>query len=110
MRAAPLASSRVRTAAAISRHPLAFCPAHSGEKSPLPWLSAVARSGASADAASGKCRRGAAHRAQLAHEAVRRCARAGRPVKTFVSAVTRAASLSRAARCTALVVASGQSR
>ena len=36
--------------------------------------------------------------------------RAGRPVKTFVSAVCRAASLFSAARCTALVVASGQSR
>jgi hypothetical protein len=36
--------------------------------------------------------------------------RAGRPLKTFVHAVTRAASLFSAARCSALVVASGQSR
>ena len=31
-----LASSRVRSAAGISLQPLAFCPDHSGEKSPLP--------------------------------------------------------------------------
>ncbi len=37
-------------------------------------------------------------------------ARAGRPVKRLVSAVWRAASLFNAARCTTLVVASGQSR
>ena len=40
--------------AGISRHPLAFCPDHSGEKSSRPWLSALARNGASADDASGK--------------------------------------------------------
>ena len=36
--------------------------------------------------------------------------RAGRPLKRLVSAVWRAASLFSAARCTGLVVASGQSR
>src|SRR5438132_4050888 len=45
------ASSRVRTAAGTSLHPLAFCPAHKGEKSPLPSLSALARNGMTADAA-----------------------------------------------------------
>ncbi len=41
-------------AAGTSLHPLAFWPDHSGEKSPLPWLSARAHNGAMAEAASGK--------------------------------------------------------
>src|SRR5262245_41267665 len=49
----PPASSRVRTVAVTSLQPLVFCPAHNAEKSPLPWLSALARSGARADVARG---------------------------------------------------------
>src|SRR4051794_18367032 len=37
------ASSRVSFAAGSSLHPLAFCPDHNGEKSPLPRASALAR-------------------------------------------------------------------
>ena len=66
--------------------PLAFCPAHSGEKSPLPWLSAFARSGATAAAASGKAGAGALIGPS---SRMRRFTmpRAGRPVKTLVTAV-----------------------
>ena len=41
------------SAAGISLQPVAFCPHHSGEKSPFPCASAFARSGASATDASG---------------------------------------------------------
>src|SRR5207248_2625480 len=105
----PAASSRVSAAAAISLQPLAFCPDQSVEKSPRPRLSAFARSGATAAAASGNA--GAA--ALIGPSSLIRrftIPRAGRPVKTLVIAVYRAASLFNAARCTALVVASGQSR
>src|SRR5262244_1475537 len=47
------ANSRVRSAAGISLHPLAFWPDQRGEKSLLPWLSAIARRGAIAEVARG---------------------------------------------------------
>src|SRR3990167_8573327 len=50
----PRASSRVSSAAPMALQPLAFWPAQSGEKSPLPWLSALARKGAMAAVARGK--------------------------------------------------------
>ncbi len=91
------ASARVNSPAAISLQPETFWPAHSGEKSPLPKLSALARNGNDVDAAignSGACGFiGPSSR-------IRRFTmpRAGLPVKTFVSAVTRAESLFSAAR------------
>src|SRR5215203_977421 len=102
-------SSRVRSAAGISLHPLAFWPDHRGENSPLPWLSALARRGAMAEVAKGKV--GTAADMGPSSLMMRlTMPRAGRPEKRFVSAVWRAASLFRAARWTALVVHSGQSR
>ena len=96
------------SAADTSLQPLVFCPAHIGEKSPQPWLSALARKGARAAAANGK-----AGTAALMGPSSRMrrftMPRAGPPVKRFVTAVARPASLASAARCTALVVASGQS-
>src|SRR5215475_15404923 len=91
------ANSRVRSAAGISLHPLAFWPDQRGEKSPLPWLSAVARRGAIAEAARGNA--GAA--ALIGPSSFMiwfTIPRAGRPVKMLVRAVWRAASLFRAAR------------
>ena len=91
----------------MARQPLVFCPAHSGEKSPLPSRSACARSGAMAAVASGKA--GATGLSGPSSRITRlTMPLAGRPVKRRVSAVWRAASLCSAARCTALVVASGQ--
>ena len=102
-------SSRVSSAAATARQPLVSWPAHSGEKSPLPRASAAARSGAIAPMASGNA--GArvliGPRSRITRFTM---ARAGRPVNTLVRAVWRAAGLCSAARCTALVVDSGQSR
>src|SRR5262245_41321125 len=91
------ANSRVRSAAGISLHPLAFWPDQRGEKSLLPWLSARARRGAIAEVARGNA--GAA--ALIGPSSFMiwfTIARAGRPVKMLVSAVWRAASLFRAAR------------
>src|SRR5262249_36699415 len=103
------ASSRVRRVAETSLHPVVFCPAHNGEKSLLPRLSAVARSGAIADAARGKA--GATALTGPNSLMMRfMTARAGRPVNRLVSAVTRARSLFRAVRCTSVVVASGHNR
>jgi hypothetical protein len=92
-----LASSRVTTVAEASLHPLTFCPAHKGEKSPRPRLSAAARKGAMADVASGN---GGAAALIGPSSLMRRFTipRAGPPVKRLVSAVTRAASLFSAAR------------
>ena len=47
-------SSRVRSAAGISRQPVLFCPDHNGEKSPRPSVSAFARNAARAADASGR--------------------------------------------------------
>jgi hypothetical protein len=103
-----LASMRVRRDAEISRQPPVFWPAHNGEKSPMPRLSALARKGAMADAARGNL--GAAALIGPSSLTMRlTIPRAGRPVNRFVTAVRRAASLVRAARCTILVVASGHS-
>src|SRR5688572_6542301 len=104
-----LASSRVRTAAGTSFNPVAFFPAHNGEKSPLPWLSAAARKGAMADAASGK----AGARELMGPSSLMTrftIPLAGRPVNRLVNAVMRELLLLRIARCTALVVASGHRR
>ena len=65
-----LANSRTSAAAGISLHPDTFCPAHSGEKSPLPLASALARNGAIADVANGNAGRCCADRTHLADEAV----------------------------------------
>ncbi len=73
-------------------HPLAFWPDHRGEKSPEPRLSALARKGAMAAVAKGKA--GAAGLIGPSSFIIRfTIPRAGRPVKRFVSAVCRAASL-----------------
>src|SRR5262249_16618536 len=106
---ASAASSRVSCAAETSLHPLAFWPAHNGENSLLPRLSALARNGARAAAANGKS--GVAGLIGPTSFMTRfRIPRASRPLKTLVKAVWRTASLFYAARCTALVVASGQSK
>src|SRR5262245_37450473 len=91
------ANSRVRSAAGISFHPLAFWPDQRGEKSLLPWLSAMARSGAIAEVARGN----AGAPALIGPSSFMiwfTIPRAGRPVKMLVSAVWRAASLFRATR------------
>jgi len=76
------------TAAETSLHPLAFCPAHKGENSPLPRLSALARKGAMADVAKGKA--GTAALMGPSSLMMRfTMPRAGRPVNRLVSAVTR---------------------
>ena len=100
------ASARVSSPAPISLQPLAFCPAHKGEKSPFPRLSARARKGAGAAAASGNC--GACAFIGPSSR-IRRLTipRAGRPVKRLVSAVTRADSRFSAARWIALTSLSG---
>src|SRR5690606_18808128 len=103
------ASSRVNSAAGISLQPLAFCPDHSGEKSPLPCFSACARNGAIAATASGNAG-GTALIGPSSRTTRFTMARAGRPVNRLVIAVVRAASLFNAARCTALVRASGHNR
>src|SRR3970282_2486849 len=97
------------TAAGTSLQPLAFWPDHKGEKSPEPWLSALARKGAMAAVAKGKAG-GAALIGPSSLMMRFTIPRAGRPVKRFVSAVWRGASLFSAARCTALVVGSGGRR
>ncbi len=105
----PAASSPVSCAAEISLHPLASCPDHSGEKSPLPRLSALVRSGATTAAASGNA--GTSALIGPTSRTIRfTIPRAGLPVNTFVSAVCRAPSLFNAALWTALVLASGHSR
>src|SRR5262252_3973598 len=87
----------VDQAAGISLHPLAFWPDQRGEKSPLPWLSAIARRGAIAEVARGNA--GAAALIGPSSFMIRfTILRAGRPVKMLVRAVWRAASLFRAAR------------
>jgi hypothetical protein len=102
------ANSRVKSAAGTSLHPLAFWPDQRGEKSPEPWFSALARKGAMAPMAKGKA--GIVVPIGPSSLITRfTIARAGRPVKRFVSAVFLAASLFSAEQCTALVVASGQS-
>src|ERR1051326_1556330 len=103
------ANSCVRRAAETSLHPVVFCPAHSGEKSLLPMLSALARSGAIAEPARGKT--GALVLIGPSSR-MRRVTmlRAGLPLKMLVSAVTRAASDLSAARCSGLVVHSGHKR
>src|SRR6185436_13425264 len=105
----PSASVRVSSPAGISRQPVAFCPLHNGEKSPLPRASALARSGVIAEVASGNAGASALI-GPSSRITLLTMPRAGRPVKRLVSVVLRAASLFNAARCTALVVASGQSR
>ena len=92
-----LANSRVRRLAETSLHPVVFCPAHSGEKSPLPRLSAFARKGAIADVANGK----AGADALIGPNSLMMrftIPRAAPPLKRLVSAVTRAASLFSAMR------------
>ena len=80
------ASSRTNCAAGIGRQPVAFCPDHNGEKSPDPRRSAAARNGASAAVASGNA--GAASQSGPSSRMTRlTMPRAGRPVKTLVSAV-----------------------
>ena len=78
-------------AAGISRQPLAFCPDHSGEKSPLPCASALARKRRDG----GGRPAGTPARAALIGPSSRitrlTMPRAGRPVKRLVSAVWRAA-------------------
>ena len=102
-------SWRVSSAAPSGLQPLAFWPDHSGVKSVLPRASAAARSGAMAAAASGKA--GTASRSGPSSRIKRlTMPRAGRPVNRLVSAVWRAPSPCSAARCKALVVASGHSR
>ena len=79
------------------------------EQSVTPRLSALALSGAIADAASGNA---GGNPLMGPSSCIRRLtmARAGRPVKMLVSAVYRPASLASAARCSGFVVASGHSR
>jgi hypothetical protein len=63
-----------------------FWPDHRGEKSPEPWLSALARKGAIAETASGK----AGVALLMGPSSLMRrftIDRAGRPVKRFVNAV-----------------------
>ena len=105
----PRASSWVRSAAGIARQPWIFCPAHSGEKSAQSTVSARARNGAMALVASGNV---GATVASGPSSRIRRLTmlRAGRPENKFVNAVWRAASLTSAARCKALVLASGHNR
>jgi hypothetical protein len=99
----------VSCAAGISLQPLAFCPDQSGEKSPEPSASALARKGPMAEVASGNA--GAAlFIGPSSFMTWFMIPRAGRPVNRFVSAVWRAALLFSAARCTALMVASGHNR
>src|SRR6185503_1805755 len=91
------ASARVRSAAGISLQPLTFCPAHNGENCPLPWLSALARSGATAEAANGKA--GAISlMGPISRTSLLTMPRAGRPVNTLVTAVVRASAVFNAAR------------
>ena len=79
------------------------------EKSLLPRLSDLVRKGTMADVARGNA--GAAALMGPSSLMTRfMMLRAGRPVKRLVRAVTRAASLLRAVRCSVLVVASGHSR
>src|SRR5262249_58415956 len=105
----PPANSRVSALADTFLHPLGFWPAQRGEKSPLLNASARARRGAMADAASGNA--GATLLIGPSARMMRfTIPRAGRPENRLVIAVTSAASLVKAARCTVLVAASGHSR
>ncbi len=91
---ASAASFFVSSPAGSARPSEAACPAHIGEKSPEPCASALARSGASAPAASGKS--GATSAIGPISRITRlMMPRAGRPVIRLVTAV---ASLARAAR------------
>jgi hypothetical protein len=102
-------NSSVSAVAETSLQPVVFWPAHRGLKSLRPRLSALARSGATADAASGKS--GAKGLIGPSSSMMRfTMPRAAPPVKTLVSAVARAPSLVNAVRCKALVVASGHKR
>jgi hypothetical protein len=97
----------VISAALTARQPLVFCPAHNGEQSPKPWASKCARSGATAAVAVGKagaagCRGPKVRMSRLTMP------RAGRPENTVVKSVWAESGLSKAARCTALVLASWQ--
>lgn len=97
-----LANSRVNAVAEISLQPLVFCPAHRGEKSPEPSLSALARRVLTAELASGK---GGAAGLRGPISRIRRLTmpRAGRPEYTLVNAVSRPSGLFKAALCTGLV-------
>ena len=77
----------------MARQPVLFWPDHSGEKSPLPRASAAARSGASAAVERGKGGCGAPRSGPSSRITRLTMPRAGRPVKSVVSAVWRAASL-----------------
>ena len=76
----------------------------------MPSASARARSGATAEVASGNRGTAASFIGPKLRMNRLTMPRAGRPVNRLVSAVWRAASLCSAARCTALVLASGHSR
>ncbi len=73
-------------------HSLAFCPAHRGEKSPEPMLSALARSGAIPGVANGNSG-GNSDRAPSSRITRFTMPRAGLPLNRLVNAVWRAASL-----------------
>jgi hypothetical protein len=90
----------------MARPSEAACPAHIGEKSPEPWASAFARSGASAPAASGKA--GATFDIGPTSRMTRLTMdRAGRPVITLVTVVLSSRADDKAARCGAEIFASG---
>src|SRR6266478_6431158 len=93
----------------MSRPSDAACPAHIGEKSPDPCASALARSGASAPAASGNS--GATSDIGPTSR-IRRLMmpRAGRPVMRLVNAVPSSRADLSAARCGAEIFASGHHR
>ena len=60
----------MRWPADTSLHPLLFWPDHRGEKSPEPWLSALARKGAIAEAAKGNAGVALLMEPKLSHDAV----------------------------------------
>src|SRR6516162_9579175 len=93
----------------MSRPSDAACPAHSGEKSPEPCASALARNGASAPAASGNS--GATSDIGPTSR-IRRLMmpRAGRPVMRLVNAVPSSRADLSAARCAVEIFASGHHR
>src|SRR5215468_5198561 len=93
----------------MSRPSDAACPAHMGEKSPEPCASALARSGASAPAASGNS--GATSDIGPTSR-IRRLImpRAGRPVMRLVNAVPSSRADLSAARCGAEIFDSGHHR
>ena len=86
------------SAAGASWHFVVFCPHQSGVKSVLPFDSAICRRIVTALAAVGK---GGADRAIGPTSRIKRLTmpRAGRPVKTLVSAVSAHALFDNAARC-----------